>query len=223
MASPLRRQYRSELRATQARQTRQAIVAAASRLFARDGYGATTIDAVAAEAGVSRKTVFTAVGGKVELLKLAVDWAVAGDDEPVAVEDRPAVSRLLRQPDPEVLVRGWAKVLVEIDHRVAALFQAMEIAAGLDLAAELLYEEAQGQRLRGARVVVDRLVDLNALKSGLTPDHATDIAWFFSDPALYNRLVTHRGWPLDRFTDWVADALCRELLGDQPKNAAASS
>src|SRR6185312_13590736 len=105
----VKRQYRSTLRANQARQTRQTIVTAASRLFAREGFGATTIDAIAAEAGVSRKTVFTAVGGKIELLKLAIDWAIAGDDEPVAVEDRPTVSRLLRQRDPEALLRGWAK------------------------------------------------------------------------------------------------------------------
>lgn len=213
MATPARRQYRSTLRATQARETRKAIVLAASRLFARDGFGATTIDAIAEEAGVSRKTVFTAVGGKVELLKFAIDWAVAGDDEPVPVEQRPAVSGLLRQGDASALLRGWARVVAEIDHRVAALFRAMEIAAALDPAAQLLFAEAQAQRLQGARTVVDRVVELDALNTRLGLDEAIDIAWFFADPALYDRLVLRRGWPLDRFADWLADALCRELLG----------
>ena len=212
MASPVRRQYRSSLRAGQARQTRQAIVSAASRLFAEDGFGATTVDAIADEAGVSRKTVFTAVGGKVELLKLAIDWAVAGDDEPVAVEDRPPVGRLLRQRDAAELLRAWAKVAAEIDDRVASLYRAMEIAAELDAAAQSLFEDAQAQRLQGARIVVNRLVELHALNAELTPDEATDIAWFFSDPALYDRFVHRRGWPLDRFADWLADAMCRELL-----------
>ena len=85
MVDVVKRQYRSDLRTSQARETRRAIVAAASRLFVERGYGATTIDAVADAAGVSRKTVFTAVGGKVDLLKVALDWAVAGDDRPVAV------------------------------------------------------------------------------------------------------------------------------------------
>jgi len=212
MTSPPRRTYRSTLRAAQARQTRHAIVSAAGRLFARDGFGATTIDAIAEDAGVSRKTVFTAVGGKIELLKIALDWAIAGDDEPLAVADREPVSRLMHQDDPAALLRGWAKVLAEIDHRVAALVRAMEIAASLDPAARRLFNQAQTQRLQGARAVVDRLVDLTALNSALTADEAADIAWLFADPALYDWLVRQRGWPLDRFAQWLSDALCRQLL-----------
>jgi AcrR family transcriptional regulator len=222
MTSPVRRQYRSTLRVAQARQTRQAIVAASSRLFARDGFGATTIDAIADEAGVSRKTVFTAVGGKTELLKLALDWAISGDDEPVAVADRPEVRQLLRHPEPSALLQGWAKVLSDIDHRIAGLFLAAEIAAGIDPAAQSLFETARDQRLQGARMIVDRLTGLNALSSRLTRDQATDIAWLFSDPAIYDRLVRQRGWARDQFTNWLADTLCRELL-TQPKNASASS
>ena len=77
-----RRPYRSALRETQARATRRAIVEAAGTLFAELGWSRTTIDAVAARAGVSRRTVFTAVGGKAALLALALDWALVGDDEP---------------------------------------------------------------------------------------------------------------------------------------------
>ncbi|MGZ8814921.1 MAG: TetR family transcriptional regulator, partial [Mycobacterium sp.] len=83
---------------------RRAIVTAASELFAAQGYGATTVDAVAAAAGVSRKTVFTAVGGKLDLLKTALDWAVAGDDRQLALADRSDVRGLLDQTDPEKLI-----------------------------------------------------------------------------------------------------------------------
>src|SRR5689334_22312267 len=65
----VKRAYSSDLRADQARRTRRQIVDAASALFTEHGFSATTVDAIAAEAGVSRKTVFTAVGGKVQLLK----------------------------------------------------------------------------------------------------------------------------------------------------------
>src|ERR1700754_4854471 len=91
MSEAVKRDYRSGLRAAQAEQTRRSIVSAAARLFVEGGYADTTIDAVAASAGVSRKTVFTAVGGKVDLLKTALDWAVVGDDRPVPMADRPAV------------------------------------------------------------------------------------------------------------------------------------
>ena len=75
-----RRPYRSRLREEQARATRRAIVTAAHDLFGEVGWSRTTIDAVAERAGVSRKTVFTAVGGKSALLNLALDWALVGDD-----------------------------------------------------------------------------------------------------------------------------------------------
>ena len=168
MSVSVKRDYRSELRTAQARQTRRSIVSAAARLFVDDGYGATTIDAVAEAAGVSRKTVFTAVGGKLELLKAALDWAIAGDDLPVALADRPVMRRLMEQDDPAALIAGWARMLVEIDARVARLFQALEVAAGLDAAAHALVVESQRQRLDGAQMIVKRLAALDALNRVLT-------------------------------------------------------
>src|SRR6478735_10472884 len=99
MAAGVKRDYHSDLRAAQALQTRRAIVAAASELFTTQGYGTTTVDAVAKAAGVSRKTVFTAVGGKLDLLKTALDWAVAGDDRPVALADRGEMRQVMAEGD----------------------------------------------------------------------------------------------------------------------------
>lgn len=89
MAERDRAPYTSRLRSEQARATRRTIVAAASDLFVEKGYAATTIDAVAERAVVGRKTVFSSVGGKDALLKLAWDWAVVGDDESVPMAERP--------------------------------------------------------------------------------------------------------------------------------------
>jgi AcrR family transcriptional regulator len=100
---------RSTLRAAQARATRRAIVDAAARLFTERGFGATTIDAIAEAAGVSRKTVFTSVGGKTEALKLAIDWAIAGDDEPVPILERPQRIRGMRAIAQALADRGALK------------------------------------------------------------------------------------------------------------------
>jgi len=91
----VKRQYRSELRQAQAATTRRTVIEAAGRLFAERGYVATTIEDIAALAGVSRATVFTAVGGKPLLLKTAYDVAIVGDDEPVALVERPR-SQMIR-------------------------------------------------------------------------------------------------------------------------------
>jgi AcrR family transcriptional regulator len=208
-----KRVYSSRLRAEQARRTRRTIVDAAARLFVAQGFGATTIDDVAAAADVSRKTVFTAVGGKVELLKLALDWAVVGDDEPVPLGDRPEMRRLRQESDPARLLQEWARILVDIDRRGAALSVVLAVAAGIEPAARRLWEQAQAQRLDGARAVVVRLVELGGLRDGLTAEDAADIAWLHIDPTLYTRLVLDRGWSSDRFADWLARTMSWQLLG----------
>ena len=213
MPANVKRGYRSGLRAAQAQETSRSIVEAASRLFVEHGYGATTVDAIADAAGVSRKTVFTAVGGKFELLKVALDQAVAGDDRPIALQDRGAFRSLLGLDDPRTLLEAWVHQLVEIDKRVAPLFQALEVAAGTDSSAQELVEQSRRQRLDGARRVVKRLAELDALNAGLRADEAADVAWLVGDPALYDRLVRERGWSARRFEEWLARTLVRQLLG----------
>jgi AcrR family transcriptional regulator len=213
MVDGVKRDYRSALRTEQARTTRRSIVAAASQLFVEKGYGATTIDAVAKAAGVSRKTVFTAVGSKVDLLKVAVDWAVAGDDLPVALADRAVLRHLLDQPDPSVLLTGWARIQAEIGARVAALFQALEVAAGTDDEARSLLAQLQDQRLDGARAIIERLHALDALTADLTYQEAIDLAWLATDAALFDRLVRVRGWSTTRFAEWLAQFLITQLIG----------
>jgi AcrR family transcriptional regulator len=213
MTDPVKRGYSSELRAAQARETRRKIVSTASRLFVETGYGATTIEAIADTAGVSRKTVFSSVGGKVDLLRLAVEWAVAGDDAPVALVDRDTMRRVLGETDAAALLRGWVAVTASIDARSARLFQALEIAAGADAEARALADRFEHQRLQGARLIVDRLTSLNALNPGLKRREAVDLAWLSTDPVLYDRLVCVRRWSANRFEKWLADSLCRQLLG----------
>ncbi|MFG1932742.1 TetR/AcrR family transcriptional regulator [Mycobacterium sp. NPDC048908] len=213
MAAAVKREYRSNLRAAHAVETRRRIVASAAELFVAHGYGATTVDAVAEAAGVSRKTVFTAVGSKLDLLITAVDWAVAGDDEPVPVADRTEMREALQQRDPGVLLTRLAHSITSIGARVAPLYGAVEVAAGLEPGARAVVENAHRGRLDDARKVVDRLRDLDALTGDLTYEEAVDLVWLATDPTLFDRLVHRRGWTVARFEEWLAEDLCRQLLG----------
>lgn len=55
-------------RETKRRETHRRITDAAMRLFARDGYEATTVDAIVAEAGIARRTLFHYFGSKDEII-----------------------------------------------------------------------------------------------------------------------------------------------------------
>jgi AcrR family transcriptional regulator len=212
MADAVKRAYRSTLRTSQAEDTRRAIVGVAATLFTEVGYAATTTDAVAAAAGVSRKTVFTSVGGKVELLKTALDWAVAGDERPIPLADRPGVRDLLALTDPVLVLTGWIRLQVEIDTRVCGLFHALEVAAETEREARDLLDTMQDQRLAGAAQIIDRVTELGALNPGVARADAIDIAWLSADPVLFGRLVRIRGWSADRFESWLTATLTSQLL-----------
>ena len=146
-----KRSYVSAVRDSQARRTRRQIVAAAGRLFAEQGFAATTMDAIAAEAEVSRKTVFTSVGGKVALLKLAYDYAMAGDDEPVPMIEREGLQAIMAEPDPDEQMRMFAEFVTGMGERISALWLALRGAAEVDDEARELYTRWDQQRLDGMR------------------------------------------------------------------------
>ena len=211
MAEHVKRHYASALRAQQARATHRAVVEAARDLFVRQGWSATSIEQVAAAAGVSRATVFT-VGGKPELLKLAYDTAIGGDDEDVAVADRPAVRALSAAPDLDALVARYVELVVATDVRVAGIYLALRAAADADERVRALFADVQAQRLVGASGFVSTLAERGGLRSGLDQEMAADVLWTLLDPGLYAALVQDRGWPSERFAAWWERTLRAQLL-----------
>lgn len=201
-ASP-RRPYRSDLRARQARETRRAVIEAAAGLFVTHGYADTTLDAVAAAAGVSRRTVVNAVGGKAALLALAWDFSLVGDDEAVPMADRPAVLAILASADPAESVRRWAEMAVDVQQRAAAIGRVLEAAADVDAEAAALLAKADAERLDGARAFARHLASIGGLGPGVMVEHATDAFWALNDGPLYRRLVLERGWSTHAFAAWL--------------------
>lgn len=208
----VKRPYVSTLRAAQARETRRAIVRAADSLFVTQGFGGTTIDAIAEQAGVGRKTVFTSVGGKTEALRLALEWAIAGDDEPIPVLERPHVKAAQAEPDARRILAGFADDATEVGSRVGALMAVLHGAAGLDAELRALADEISAQRLAGMGVLARLLEARGALRPELSPSEAAELLWLLADPTGYHRMVTERGWAPDRYRSWLADTLAHALL-----------
>jgi AcrR family transcriptional regulator len=217
MSNIRKRTYVSALRDSQARQTRRQIVAAAGLLFARNGFAATTVDAIAAEAGVSRKTVFTSVGGKVALLKLAYDFATAGDDEPIPMIEREGLQGVMAEPDPYHQMRLWAEFVTGMGERTSALWLALRGAAEVDEEARELYRRWDAQRLDGMRTgPVPNLAAKGVLRPDLTPEEAAVILWVLIDPAVYHQMVVQAGWTNERFSDWLYEAFITQVLVPRP-------
>ncbi len=207
-----RRPYRSTLRENQARATRRAVVDAARDLFVEIGWSGTTIDAVAARAGVSRKTEFTSVGGKAALLKLALDWALVGDDEPVPLEERQVLAEMEQQTDPRALVARWARFVAELEERAAPLAAVLVVAADADPEAAAVQAVSERNRLRGAEFIVARLTAIDGLRPGVTTERAVAAALVLMDPSIHRTLVSEHGWTRGEYADWIERNAVAELI-----------
>jgi len=206
------RRYQSALRREQAAATRTRIVRAAAELFAAQGYTQTSIEQIAARAGVARPTVYTGFTGKTDLLKEALDLLLAGDDAPVPVSDRPWFQELLDQGDPRRLLELEARNDRMINERIAPLHEALRNAAATDDAIARLHATIKQHRHTGARVVAEALAALGPFRDDLDLDAATDVLWLLKDPALYTALVGNRGWSADRYQAWLARTMQASLL-----------
>lgn len=211
----VKRSYKSSLRGAQAKSTREAVIGAAGRLFAERGYAATSIEDIAAAAGVSRATVFTSVGGKPTLLKTALDVAIVGDDEPISLPDRPRSRAIRAEPDPRKYLALYADLVTEIDGRLAGIHEAVRGAAGVDPDARALWETHLAQHRQGAANVIADLARKGGIRKDLDPETAADIVWLLG-PSAYHMLVHRRGWTPDRFRTWLTETYISQLLAPEP-------
>jgi AcrR family transcriptional regulator len=186
-------------------------------LFASRGFAATTVDAIAAEAGVSRKTVFSSVGNKVALLKLAYDYAMAGDDEPIPMIEREGLQSVIAESDPYEQLKRYAALVTDMGARTSALWLALRGAAEVDDEARELYRRWDQERLDAMRSgPVPVLAEKRVLRPDVTPEEAAAIFWVLIDPALYHRLVVQAGWSSERFREWLYEAFLTQLLIPRP-------
>ena len=225
MAKATRKRYESPLREAQARSTRMLVLEAALKLFAEQGYVATSVDDIATSAGVGRATVFASVGGKPALLKQAYDVAIVGDDKPVPLIERPRSQSIQADPDPRIQLARYAEVVTEIAGRVAGIYEAVRQASGADVVARDLWTEILRQRRVGMDNLIRALATKSELRDGLDPKSAADLAWVLVDPGLYQMLVQQRGWAPAQYQAWLTDLLQSQLLpprsgGRRPKSHA---
>jgi AcrR family transcriptional regulator len=97
------------LRAARVLENEERIVRAAHELFARNGYQATTLTAVADAAGVAHRTVYVRFGTKAALLKRVIDVALVGDLAPIDVVSREWYRTATTAPTLEARIAALAK------------------------------------------------------------------------------------------------------------------
>ena len=205
------RRYNSPLRAEQADQTRQRVLAVARRLFLERGYAGTKVQEVAAAAGVSPDTIYASLGGKKGLLEGAWAMAVAGPPEVDGRDQRDRVAEIAADPNPRDRLRGLVALSCETLSRVSPVHAVLRAAAdGHPFAAEL-----QARMLRSRLDTQSRNLRI-VLGDGLRPEMTfEDAAEHYSallSPELFHLLIVGRDWEPERYETWTWEILCRDLL-----------
>src|SRR6188768_2275195 len=96
------------------RRTRASVIEAARGLFDERGYAATTIEAISEQSDTPQPTIYRLFASKLGILKAVIDVAIVGDDEDVAMADRPLVRALLADPDARTQLTGFAALLRDL-------------------------------------------------------------------------------------------------------------
>jgi AcrR family transcriptional regulator len=193
---------RSNYRQLQAEKTRERIADAARRLFATGGYGSTSIDAIAAEAGVAVRTVYSAFGAKREILSLICERWLA---EAGAVE---RAQEVFAEPDPERRLRGaarWLRTLYEAGFDVVLIFE-----AATDESPET--RALLRSKLAGRNEVMDAMIASLEGHLRVPVPEAQALYRALAAPGVYRELVEDSGWGADKFERWLSDTLTRQLL-----------
>ena len=199
-------------RAEQARATRRRIIAAAASQFVAHGYGATLLDQVAEQAGVAVQTVYFHFGNKRTLLKEALDLAAVGDDDPIPLMERPWVKEIQEETDPVRIIVLWLATGRAILDRIAPLMRVVRGATGTDPEVAAQWDANQAQTRKAHAFLVDLLAQRGALKPGLEPEQARDIAFVLGNAETYLQFADVCGWTPDEWQERTAAMLTALLV-----------
>jgi AcrR family transcriptional regulator len=206
------RRYTSPRRRAQAEATRAEILRAAHGLLERDGYAATTMAAVAAEAGVALKTVYVAFGTKGGLLRALWHVLLRGDADDLPMGERLWYRELLADHDSGSRLDRLAAGSRAVKDRAGPMMGVIRDGAAVDPDVADLWARIEREFRELLAPVARTFADEGVLRAGLDADRAADLLWALNHPDVWRLLVRVRGWSADEYESWLAGAFRRELL-----------
>ncbi len=201
-------------RADRARQTRSRMLASARELFIARGYADTTMNQIAAEAGVAVQTVYYTFRTKGQLLCEVVEVTAAGSDEPTPPPEPAAWMQ-------EVVAArsGQRAIALAVEHgtgiyeRVAMLWPAVGAATALDSSVDRFWRDVTARRRAGVGRLVATVAQLDRLRPGLDVETATDLVGVLFGQDVFRAVTQDARWSVPSYQAWLFSTLVDQLLG----------
>jgi len=194
-------------RAKRSEVTRQAIRDAGRRLFAVQGFTATSVQQLAAEAGVALRTVYLSFGSKQGVV---LDLVASIGVEAGLVDEMDNLGPDVT--DPRRLIAAMARFRRNLYERGGDVIAMLREGAGAEPELKAAMELGLETSRAAFQGLCNRLEDLGALRSGLDADEAAGHALVLASDDGHDELVRRRGWSYDRYQAWLTSALELALL-----------
>ncbi len=169
--------------------------------------------AIAQEAGVAARTVYTSFGAKREILSAICErWL----EEAHA---RDLVAAAVAEPSPAATIiyaARFLRSLFETGYEVVVLFDA---AQAEDSETRAMLRAKLDGRNHVQDLIVASLGDSLIIPLGT----AQAIYRALAATGIYQELVVESGWAVDEYEDWVADQLSLQLLGKKRRRGGSGS
>lgn len=182
-------------------------------LFLERGYVATTVDAIAREAGVAPATVYQAFGTKQAILARALDVSIAGDDAPLALLDREWVQAVAGDQDAGRRLASVVGHAAGVAVRTAPIKEVMRDAAATEPAVWDLIREDDRRRHQTQRALVHLVIGDASLRTGIDRDGAAATFYALVNSHTFLVLRDELGWDGEAWTRWLTGILQREIFG----------
>ncbi|MGH3178007.1 MAG: TetR/AcrR family transcriptional regulator, partial [Streptosporangiaceae bacterium] len=200
---PLREEYPD--------QTRAAVIAAARRLFAENGFFQTKVEQIAKLSRVSPATVYAQCGGKQGLLRSLMDsWTQA----PMIVEFH---QKSLAADDAALVMQSLSTAYLQITEQWGDVVRVVIDVAPHDDESGAVLATAQRRHNRSLMEICRHLEDIGALHDDIDARLASRIITYYYgiDGLLRTRDVF--GWSLKRSNEWLLAHASAAVLRSPPE------
>jgi AcrR family transcriptional regulator len=167
---------------------------------------------IAGLAEVSERTVYAVFPTKLDLFNEVIGVAMAGDDRPIPIADRPEFREALDEQDGARALRLSIEGASTLLERAGWLIMAGYESVGADRGLREAARAGEGARARDLTLVIQSLADHGALRSGLSVEQATDVLLALASPQVHQMLRRDRGRTPEEYRTVILDSLERVLL-----------
>jgi AcrR family transcriptional regulator len=201
-------------------ETERRLVDSASALFSERGYAGTTLTDGAEHADTAPRTLYLHFATKAELLLRCIGVAIAGDADPTALADRPAMAATMTAATLDERLRLMATLTASLMERAGPLLEVAFQAAPAEPSIAAAAAAGRAETRATLREFWHRIHEDGLLPPGVDLEWLAETATLVAHAETYLLIGATTGWDDDAYRDWLATTWHRLSEGS---TAASSS